>query len=598
MADPDFDKVDVRTRTKGDVEVGHLNAGNSRVNPATEETLAAVLAAIGDLSATLTTEVDTLQAALLQALSDVEAEITLQGDETQAEVLAAKAAIVAAIQALEASGDTNSANVVAAVQAAQAALEAALGDVETAIDTAASTLDATIISEGDQTQAILTNLLTNLLLLLALQNNPDRNAGILNDLGPGLRLRALGADATPFGEQPMAFRDLLFDAVFQEEQDEGNAPSDLKMKDGTPVTITPLGSGASPGYTTYDDGHLVLGTGTDTDGGIILDIGPCQYRSAIMMEVFLTVHLLQDLPADVEVRVGWGSGTLDENNPSLPGAEDAQGVRQQGSNLFAMYRNGSTGENRDVPEANWNGTIGGPNNELKRQDGTPITYTLRKRQLKHIDYAYLGAIPGEVETNSPNREWPRMHRHEWVALEEGRNFKRASQNLRLVIRKTGGADSTDYKVRFASMSISRTGSPMQQGVVLTAQGRRIGQVNEGEVEIPFEGVTADQELLPIPSNLRFRLTDIMVAGENTSTLASFLGGLRDGGAGAAFPLKAPFGIEEATGGLGGINTVGNIRDHMSAASPFFDVSVFFDVFQGAPNIYGVLLGYWEKRPAA
>lgn len=394
---------------------------------------------------------------------------------------------------------------------------------------------------------------------------------------------------TTFRDSKTGFRDKLFDASYVNHEAAGETPADLKLADGTPVVITPINAGSA----FYSGGNLVLSTGADVAGGVIFDIGPIPYRSAFDSEAFLTLELLDALTDNVEVRAGWGSGTLDDTTPVT--GEDAQGLRLVGQNTWALYRNGDLGENFDVPMPQWNGSI---LERLKNSAGDIIPYTPTLRNLNSFAYAYLGAVPGRGQVYSGFRDWASIHEHDHSGIRAGRNFARSDQYIRLLIRKIGGSDATPYRVAFASTSIFRVGSPMENGVLLTTAAKRTSQVLQrraasawavgaatGNIAITDEFGTVTAE---VPAGYIFLVTDYSVSGSNTSSGASGKVRFRDGVGGE---LRLPFRINESS--IGNADEAQNINGSSPDQPRVFTTSVYCEVISGTVDIDVVLNGYLE-----
>jgi len=140
-------------------EVHVLDTTSTRVNPATEETLQAVVDAVDGLELSADTininleDLETLVAATNAAIASLEAANDLSGDDVVSAIQTAQSALEAALGALQASNETHSDE----EQAAIASLEAAVAAFHTAFDVrdlaTETTLADLLASTGDETDA-------------------------------------------------------------------------------------------------------------------------------------------------------------------------------------------------------------------------------------------------------------------------------------------------------------------------------------------------------------------------------------------------------------------------------------------------------------
>ena len=164
------------------------------------------------------------------------------------------------------------------------------------------------------------------------------------------------------------------------------------------------------------------------------------------------------------------------------------------------------------------------------------------------------------------------------------------------ITYTNGATlqtSFDLRTELAITAVQPMTDDIGRGTLLVTPGLRISQVfKRTEQIVAAENIAADTTVFVVPAGKRFYVVAYSWAGENASTAITGRVVVRDGPAGvAAIPIR----IEEATGGLGGINTVANGSGAYPEQGFPFSTSVDIDIVTGTPTVDVTLIGYLEDE---
>lgn len=419
-------------------------------------------------------------------------------------------------------------------------------------------------------------------------------------VSPDAARQGPGAEVTNFGAMKVAFQNEFFRLEFADEQDAGRTPATMLVPDGITVSVTQLGASGSA---TFDLGDMLLSTGTAVDGGIMVEIGPLDYHAADDIEIYFTKQMMQTFAsADIEARFGVGSGTLDDAQEDFHGIRiigngAATGNGDEDHDIFASHYSGDqggTGERKDVPQSGWSSERmdGSPGSTHVDGAGNIITYNPLFRQLQHEDYSYLGAIAGRIRTKRPTKGWSDNHDHEHAGVKTGRNFQRPNQYVRFILRKTGGADATDYQVRMASVAAFSVTSPMERGSIRVVQGRRISEIGDRtKVTIRAENLTASQQLYAIPAGKRYVVENIAGAARNSDVNNPGVFKIRDNG--LTGDMALPRAIAEAEGGFAG-DQVDNFTPQFG--DTLFLTDIYYEEVSGIVTTDLVIVGYLEDTP--
>lgn len=180
-------------------------------------------------------------------------------------------------------------------------------------------------------------------------------------------------------------------------------------------------------------------------------------------------------------------------------------------------------------------------------------------------------------------------------LGEGRIYSvPANQGEEYRITYTNGSTAqTSFSLRteLSTSIVQPLTDDVGRGTVLVSPGLRISQVfKRTRQEVNKIAQTVSATLYTVPIGKIYYVTSVSIAAESSNTTSAVTGRFRDGGAGGT--MKFSFKINEATGGLGGINETVNVGQTFDEPLEFATDIYYEEVMDGVTADI-LFVGYLE-----
>ncbi len=301
----------------------------------------------------------------------------------------------------------------------------------------------------------------------------------------------------------------------------------------------------------------------------IQSIVKAKYRPGRELYLVVPARFVELLSSGVHLRVG----LFDDGDGFFFGEQNEQfgfTVRKAGFDSFVAL----TDANGDPLDASFRSRFA--------RGARLEVYDPTNKNVWRVRVGLLGSSVQFFDLQSPDGVWMRVHSNRFANLQKEPSIRNWVLPFRAEIVH-GGASGT-AQIGIGSVDGGFVGDPY---------GLEASNTNGNEhSHIALLGLTTAGLKHTNIAGRREIVKSASVSGENTSTTTAARIRFRDGSVtGKCFFTMA---IEEATGGLGGINTVGN-EDQSYPEGVQLDDGIYLEIVSGSPNIDYVSTGYHEAK---